>query len=168
MQTTELKNALVQILPKLRRYCYALTGSKSDADDILQLTVEKILKNGLKDDIPLDRWAFRVCKNAWLDEIRYRNVRAINVETNPESEPFSDGERDMINEIETHRVHKAMAKLPQDQRAALALVAVEGYSYAEAASILEVPIGTIMSRISRARKTLCDALLPSEPQPASL
>lgn len=149
-------------LKGLKRFCLSLAGSEADADDLLQGTVERLLERGIPGDAHTARWAYRVCKNFWIDELRSREVRtryANNMvqsgealEISPSAEEQSEGERTLA------AVNDALMKLPQEQRMALTLVAVEGKSYAEAAEILEVPIGTIMSRIARARKQLLPAI----------
>lgn len=140
----------------------SLTGSEADADDLLQGTVERLLSRGVPADAHTARWAYRVCKNLWIDELRSREVRTRHatgviqageaVEVSPSAEVQSEGERSLA------AVKNALAALPEEQRLSLTLVAVEGKSYAEAAEILEVPIGTIMSRIARARKQLVKAV----------
>lgn len=152
------RQELMAELRGLKRFCLSLTGSGADADDLLQCTVERLLERGIPDDAHTARWAYRVCKNLWIDELRSREVRTRHANTvaqtgeardlSPSAETQSAGERSLA------AVNEAMAKLPEEQRMALTLVAVEGRSYAEAAEILEVPIGTIMSRIARARKQL--------------
>ena len=103
------------------------------------------------------KWAYRVCRNAWIDEVRSREVRhrypqLVAAEDDTEASPSA--ERSASNERELSAMSRALDRLPKEQRLALSLVAVDGKSYAEAADILEVPTGTIMSRIARARKTL--------------
>ncbi len=159
MKTDALRQGIVELLPRLRRYAYALTGARADADDLLQATVERVLKKGAPDDVNLGKWAFRVCKNIWIDEIRSRKVRGAAVESGKiGGEEKVDGERMMMDKIAFNEVNKAMGALPDEQRAALSLVALEGFSYAEAAQALDAPIGTIMSRIARARKALIKTL----------
>ena len=138
----------------LRRFCYSLTGNAADADDLLQATVEKLLQKGMPEDAHTAKWSYRVCKNVWIDELRSREVRqrypsiADEEEQSPTTESIAAGEREL------DAISAALEQLPDEQRLALSLVAVEGKSYAEAAEILDVPIGTIMSRIARARKNL--------------
>ncbi|WP_439101055.1 RNA polymerase sigma factor [Congregibacter sp.] len=156
------RQELMAELKGLKRFCLSLTGSHADADDLLQCTVERLLERGIPDDAHTARWSYRVCKNLWIDELRSREVRTRHANTvaqtgearelSPSAETQSAGERSLA------AVNEAMAKLPEEQRMALMLVAVEGKSYAEAAEILDVPIGTIMSRIARARKQLLPAL----------
>ena len=149
-------------LKGLKRFCLSLAGSEADADDLLQGTVERLLERGIPEDAHTARWAYRVCKNLWIDELRSREVRMRHassvaqhgeaLDIAPSAEAQSAGERQLA------AVNAALLRLPEEQRMALVLVTVEGKSYAEAAEILEVPIGTIMSRIARARKHLLPAL----------
>ena len=152
------RDELMDELTGLKRFCLSLAGNEADADDLLQGTVERLLERGIPDDAHTARWAYRVCRNYWIDELRSREVRMRHanlavqsgeaIEVSPSAEVQSEGERSL------EAVNVALAALPEEQRMALSLVAVEGKSYAEAAEILEVPIGTIMSRIARARKQL--------------
>ena len=109
------------------------------------------------------KWAYRICKNAWIDEIRSREVRhrypqmvTDDGDVSPSAEQTAGGERQMA------AVSAALEQLPKEQRLALTLVAVDGKTYAEAADILEVPVGTIMSRIARARRNLMATYEPSD------
>ena len=149
------REALLAELGGLRKFCISLTGTVADGDDLLQATVERVLEKGMPKDAHVAKWAYRVCKNAWIDEIRSRDVRQkypqlVVDEDNdtPSAEQSASGER----ELET--VSAALAELPAEQRLTLTLVAIDGKTYAEAAEILDVPVGTIMSRIARARRNL--------------
>jgi RNA polymerase sigma-70 factor (ECF subfamily) len=151
------RQVLLEELGALRRFCLSLAGNAADADDLLQTTVERVLDKGMPADAHVLKWAHRVCKNIWIDELRSREVRQRppqfgheEPEISPSAEQQASGERQMA------AVAAALDKLPIEQRLALSLVAVEGKSYAEAAEILEVPVGTIMSRIARARRQLMD------------
>ncbi len=169
MKADAVRQGIVELLPRLRRYAYALTGARADADDLLQATVERLLEKGVPDDANLDKWAFRVCKNIRIDEFRARKVRSTAAASGKvSSEEVVDGERVMMDKMAFAEVNEAMSKLPDEQRAALSLVALEGFSYAEAAEVLGAPIGTIMSRISRARKVLAEALGPTATQMAAV
>ncbi len=150
-----MKEELIELLPKLRRFSLSLTGSIADADDLLQATVERLLKKGVPANVHLGKWAFRVCRNIWIDETRYRKIRQAPDSENDNLIALSeDGERSAIEKITLSQVHQAMQSLPENQREALALVALQGFSYSETAETLGVPVGTVMSRISRARKAL--------------
>lgn len=150
-----MQDDLQQVIPKVRRFAYSLTGSQADADDLLQNTVERILSKDKPDDVDLLKWAFRVCRNLWIDEYRSRQVRQNAVE-NPElqQDQIVDGEKTITNQLTLYQVNNAMDKLPDDQRSIIGLVALEGLSYQEVAKTLGIPVGTVMSRLSRARATL--------------
>ncbi len=164
-----LRKGLTDLLPQLRRFAYSLTGTRADADDLLQATVERLLSRGAPEDADIRKWSFRVCRNLWIDEIRSRRVRSAAVsEGKLEAEERIDGERVALGSISVAEVSRAMAGLPDDQRSALSLVAVEGLSYAEAAEMLDIPIGTVMSRISRARAALAERLAPPALSAASV
>lgn len=149
---TKIREELLEILPNLRRFCAALTGNRADADDLLQSTIERVLQKSMPEDADPKRWTFRVAKNLWIDEHRRRAVRA--AEPYEDVHPGTGGETAAANAATLTRVREAVGRLPEDQRLVLTCVAMEGLSYKETASILSVPIGTVMSRLSRARKTL--------------
>jgi len=157
MLSDKQRTALLAELGGLRKFCISLTGSVADGDDLLQATVERVLEKGMPADAHVAKWAYRVCKNAWIDEIRSRDVRqkypqlVVEEESDtPSAEQSASGQREL------EAVSAALSKLPADQRLALTLVAIDGKTYAEAAEILEVPVGTIMSRIARARRHLVE------------
>jgi RNA polymerase sigma-70 factor (ECF subfamily) len=104
-------------------------------------------------------WLFRICKNLWIDEQRAKAVRVRAARTHAlDAEPSISGEAVATAELGLREVERALAGLPSEQRAVLSLVAVEGLSYREAAEVLETPIGTVMSRLARARAALADRL----------
>jgi RNA polymerase sigma factor (sigma-70 family) len=154
-----MKAELKQLLPALRRFAYSLTGSMADADDLLQNTVVRLLNTPPAEGVPLPQWAFKICRNLWIDDYRAQKVRNLATQhTELQQENFSDGEQDMINDIQLAEVNTAMNSLPDEQREVLSLVAVQGLSYQEAASVLAIPAGTIMSRLARARAAMVSAL----------
>lgn len=158
-----MHHELMQLLPGLRRFAYSLTGSVPEADDLLQGTVEKLLRRAPPDGVGLDRWAFRVCRNLWIDECRARKVRQEAAQKPELSEgQVVDGERKTASQIHLGQVNAAMAKLPDGQREIIALVAIQGLSYQAVSDALEIPRGTVMSRLARARAAL-SAMLNAEP-----
>lgn len=162
MLTNDQRQSLMAELGGLKRFCLSLTTDPADADDLLQLTVERLLEKGMPEDAHVAKWAYRVCRNLWVDEIRSREVRNrySQSEVDAEQDHPVSADESAHNETQLNRVAEAMMQLPEEQRLALTLVAVDGRSYAEAAEILEVPVGTIMSRIARARKNLSKRLSP--------
>ena len=145
------------MLPNIRRFALSLTGHVADADDLLQSTVERLLERGLPDDVDVTAWSLRVCRNLWIDEMRSRKVRR-DAQREPAviGEQVLPGEEQVLGEMTLEEVQQALFSLSEDQRAVLELVAIEGHSYKEAAAILEVPIGTVMSRLARARTALIE------------
>lgn len=150
-----MRTKILEILPNLRRFAFALTGNEHDADDIVQATVERILTKNPPEGLHLLPWAIRVCKNIWIDEIRRRKVRFANdLSTVEQSVAGDNGEQIALSIITLGQVNSAMDALPENQRSALAMRSVGGLSYLEISEVLDIPIGTVMSRISRARKSL--------------
>lgn len=152
---TGLNRELVGLAPKLRRYAYALTRNVADADDLLQASLERVLSRPMPEDVMLEKWAFRVCRNTWFDEMRARRVRREAAgELGRAAEDVVSTEQSAMARIELKRVEAGIDALPDDQREVLALVAIGGMAYREAAELLAVPIGTVMSRLARARSAL--------------
>lgn len=153
------REELVALLPRLRRYAVSLTGTVHDGEDLLHSTVERALArvDQFKQGTDLDRWLFRICKNLWLDEVRSRKVRGeTSKPETPKDEPWVDGENQATAAIGLSELGAMLSKLQDDHREVLLLIVVEGYSYKEAAEQLELPIGTIMSRLARARSKLVE------------
>lgn len=155
----QIKQELARLAPALRRFAYSLTGVAADADDLLQNTLERLLSHGVPEDIELAKWAFRVCRNLWIDEYRARKVRQRNTYSLDDTEePHVDGEQAIHDQIALAQVDAAMNQLPDEQRSIMALVALQGMSYKEVAETLGIPAGTVMSRLARARIALANFL----------
>ena len=154
--TAQLKTLLINELPRMRRFAYSLTGNKSDADDLVQSLVEKLLRKGIKKDIPEIPWFLKVCKNLWIDETRANQSRRKLAESTAQ-EPITVNEAGPEND-QMAQILKAMEQLNDEQRQLVGLVIVEGFSYAEAARTLDIPVGTVMSRVARARAKLAQLL----------
>ncbi|AOE48758.1 RNA polymerase sigma factor [Kangiella sediminilitoris] len=152
----QLSKELRELIPVIRRFAFSLTGSDFDADDLMQNTLERLLDKGVPDDANLTKWSFRVCRNLWIDEYRSRKVRQ-NATENPElQESVIDGNKIIANQITLNQVQQAMNHLPEEQRSILSLVVVEGLSYQEVSDTLNIPLGTVMSRLSRARSAMVE------------
>jgi RNA polymerase sigma factor (sigma-70 family) len=158
-----MNESFENIIPMLRRFAYSLTGSNADADDLVQATFEKILTKGLPDDVEILKWAFKVCRNVWIDEYRSRKVRQ-NATQVPELQEQAAVEQQAQHESQEllTKVNSAMHTLPHEQRSILSLVALQGMAYKDVAAILEIPIGTVMSRLSRARNSLLNLVKPQQ------
>lgn len=157
-----MKTELKTLLPQLRRFAFSLTGSAQDADDLVQNTIERLLNHPPEPHVTLLHWCFRVCRNVWIDEYRSRKVRQASSDEPELQEASTDGEASMLAHIQLTQLQKAMNQLPTEQIEVLSLVAVQGCSYAEAAQILALPAGTIMSRLARARSALLQSVQLSE------
>lgn len=154
----DIRGQVVQLLPRLRRFAAALTGSVADGDDLVQDTVERALKNlhQWEPGTRLDNWMFRIAKNRFIDTRRSHTRSGVIAAEVPEDAPSvaSDGARAADARLMLADALSALRDLPMEQRAALVLVTIEGMSYRDAADILQIPIGTLTSRIARARETL--------------
>jgi RNA polymerase sigma-70 factor (ECF subfamily) len=138
-----------------------LTGNPHDADDVVQIAVERALTRSdqWRSDARLDSWMFKILRNAWIDELRSRTRRSKVFLAEEAGDQV--GIDSMAREAELLSVHSAMARLPDEQREAVSLVLVEGLPYKEAANVLDVPIGTLTSRLARGREAL-QAMLGTE------
>lgn len=138
------------------RFALALSGASDVADDLVQATCLRALErhHQVTSHDRLDSWLMTICRSIWLNEVRSRAVRrAQALSVTPESELVATGPDSETNIFATE-VFTQVMQLPEAQRETVMLVFVEGYSYREAAALLEVPIGTIMSRLSSARQKL--------------
>jgi RNA polymerase sigma-70 factor, ECF subfamily len=149
----ELGEQIVDLLPRLRRFARVLARNIHDADDLVQVAVERALSRSqqLHEGAPLAGWLFGILRNAWIDEARARGRRDrlfAPEELGDNVAAVSDAQS------EAESVQQGLARLPQEQREVIALVLVEGLSYREAAELLEVPIGTVTSRLARGREAL--------------
>jgi RNA polymerase sigma-70 factor (ECF subfamily) len=154
---TRFRRELVDLVPRLRRFAYALAGSKDAGDDLVQAACERALKNAdrFQPGTRMDSWMFRIIQNLWLDDRRRRKVRGAEVD--PDTLALSDqgaSARQAEDRATLDKIRATVDALPDDLRLVLALVALEGRTYREVAEALEIPIGTVMSRLSRARALL--------------
>lgn len=152
---SKVLDEIEECVPALRRYARALTHNPDSADDLVQDSLERaIRKSSLwRPTGSVRSWLFRILLNVYRNDLRRNRRRpaAISLEALPSDPPGPDVQGSRLALAETGR---AMQALAAEQREALLLVAVEGMSYAEAASVLDVPVGTLMSRLGRARTSL--------------
>lgn len=151
---------LIAFLPTMRRFALSLTRSPPEADDLVQAACERALLSAasFEPGTRFDAWMFRILRNLWIDRIRrVRTQGAVPVEE-ADSLEGGDGEALAVARLELSDTAAAILRLPDEQREVLTLVCVEGLSYAEAAAVVGVPIGTIMSRLARARTKLAQML----------
>jgi RNA polymerase sigma-70 factor, ECF subfamily len=156
---------IVDLLPRLRRFAYALTGDQDKGDDLVQETCARALSRlaQWEPGTRLDSWMFRIAQNIWLDQRRAHKVRGDAADIDEAYDVAGDDGRDVTeHRLTLSEVSKGIAELPGDQQVIIALVCVDGLSYKEAAEVLEVPIGTVMSRLARARRALFDKAQPEK------
>ena len=159
-------------LPRLRRYARALTGDRARADDLVQDTLERALRKWAlwRLGSRIDSWLFAIMHNVFVNQVRSAQGRQTNVSLDdlvleavaPDRAEEAVQRRDLV---------AALAELPEEQREVLLLVSLEDLSYKEVAGVLGVPVGTVMSRLSRARgqlRLLLDGALRAGAAPAAL
>lgn len=152
---------LIELLPRLRRFARGLTQNAADADDLCQAAIERALKSRgqWQDGTRLDSWMYRITRNLWIDERRAAGRRGVHAAIDEAAtQVVGDGAAEVEAGALRGDVDGAMARLPDEQREVVVLVLVEGYAYREAAEILDVPIGTVTSRLARGRDTLMQLL----------
>jgi RNA polymerase sigma-70 factor (ECF subfamily) len=163
-----LRATMPAVLPRLRRFARALAHNAADADDLAQIAIERALTRaaqwrGPPPDVPAEQleaavrsWMFGIMKNAWIDERRAaQRRRRLFVAAEDAPEPADAAH---LAQEQRLSIEAAMRQLPEEQQLAVALVLVEGLAYSEAAAVLEIPVGTLTSRLSRGREALASLL----------
>ena len=159
---TDPRTALVSLLPRLRRFAHGLTHDGPLADDLVQTACLKALErwHQWEPGTSLAGWMFRIVQTTWLDDYRAHKrhkTESMDDESLPEL-PGEDGRLVLERRSEARQLRRLIEQLPDDQRAVLLMVTVDGLSYKDTAQALGVPVGTVMSRLARARIRLADGL----------
>ena len=144
---------ITQQIPRLRRYARALTGDRSAADDLVQDTLERALSRFhlWRQGSDLRAWLFTIMHNIYVNQVRSR----VRQQHEALDDAATDGGRTHDPDwAELRDIDEALSRLPEDQRAVVLLVGLEQFTYEEAARVLDIPIGTVMSRLSRGRDRL--------------
>lgn len=155
------ESELAALLPRLRRFAHGLSRNSADADDLTQLTVERALRsrNQWQAGTRLDSWSYKIMRNLWVDTVRARSRRERFEAPAEGAESIGVDPRDGVDaSIELQRAMAAMARLPDEQREVVTLILVEGFGYREVAEMLDLPIGTVSSRLVRGRNALVEML----------
>ncbi|HQS68074.1 MAG: hypothetical protein B7Y36_08975 [Novosphingobium sp. 28-62-57] len=163
MTDETLRHQLIELIPRLRRFARVLTGNMSDADDVVQATLEKAMRNvdQWQNGTRLDSWVFAIARNAWIDDRRLARNRTQHDDITEMLDIAGDDGQAEVERRSTQRaVRAAVDQLPEEQRLVVGIVLLEGYSYREASEMLDIPIGTVMSRLSRAKAALAALLGP--------
>lgn len=152
----DIRSGLTENLSRLWRYGLVLSRRRDVADDLVQQTCVRALERAaqFQAGTRLDRWLFSILHSIWLNEVRARRVRQGQGFVDAEETLVIDGISETENHVMANQVLRLVEALPDAQRAAVFLAYVEGLSYREVAGILEIPIGTVMSRLAAARARL--------------
>ena len=148
---------LVGLIPHLRRFARGLTKDPDKADDLVQEACERALKklNFSAEKLRLESLLYRIIYNRWIDILRRRKTRSAKLVVLSEQNKFKASDPHLGDRLNVALdIQSALNKLDYEHRAAIVLICVEGYSYAEAATVLEVAPGTVASRVARARTKL--------------
>jgi len=159
---------MLAALPRLRRMARVLAWEPADADDLTQLTLERALarRDQWRPDTKLDSWMFRIMRNAWIDEVRTRQRRGRVLAPAEHGDSVADPSAQTLeSRLGVMAVERALNGLPEDQRLAVHLVLIEGFSYEEASTSLDIPMGTLTSRLARGRAALQTVLLEQGARP---
>ena len=152
-----VSSQLVAFLPNLRRFAISLCRSRELADDLVQAACERAITSAdsFSQGTRFDAWMFRILRNLWIDHLRrartagpHEDIEMAHDVSVPSGEAASHARMELMS------VQAALEKLPDEQREVLVLVCVEDLSYRDAADILSIPIGTVMSRLARHEKIL--------------
>ncbi|MQW33724.1 RNA polymerase sigma factor [Sinorhizobium meliloti] len=151
---------LMAFLPNLRRFAISLCGLRDVADDLVQSACERALASAerFEPGTRFDAWIFRILRNLWIDQVRRQKTAGVQDDiTERHDIAGSSGERETEARLTLKTVAEAITELPDEQREVVLLVCVEELSYREAADVMGIPIGTVMSRLTRARRSLAEA-----------
>jgi RNA polymerase sigma-70 factor (ECF subfamily) len=156
------ESLIAQQIPRLRRYARALTGDRSAADDLVQDTLERALSRFhlWRKGSDLRAWMFTIMHNIYVNQVRSRARQHQESMEESAAESLQAHEPDWV---EIRAIGDALERLPEEQRSVLLLVGLEQFTYDEAARILDIPVGTVMSRLSRGRERL-RALMGTDPR----
>lgn len=155
------------LLPRLRRFARSLSGDSDSADDLVQMACERSLKRlrQYRDGTRFDSWLYRIVYTQWVDRMRRQQRQSAHTETLRNRQEMSDtGGASPRRIVSFMDIKNALGHLPEENKAAIVLVAVEGHTYAEAASVLGVPVGTVASRVARARNMLAEQFREDNPR----
>jgi RNA polymerase sigma-70 factor, ECF subfamily len=152
----EVRAGLEPSLARLWRYALVLTRARDVADDLVQATCLRAIERAdqFAPGTRVDRWLFAILRSIWLNEIRSQRIREGGGFVDAENALMTDGAREIEMNITASAVLRAIDRIPEAQRETVLLVYAEGYSYAEAATALGIPIGTVMSRLAAGRAAL--------------
>ncbi|HXY89528.1 MAG TPA: sigma-70 family RNA polymerase sigma factor [Xanthobacteraceae bacterium] len=154
----ETRDAILAVIPNLRAFAISLSGNVDRADDLVQETVLRALANidSFQSGTNMPAWLFTILRNLFRSEYRKRR-REVEDATGMYAESMKS-QPEQASRLEFEELRAALAQLPDDQREAVLLVGASGFSYEEAAAICGCAVGTIKSRVNRARNRLAELM----------
>lgn len=159
---SSIKKKLLEMVPQLRRYAYGLTGSVDKGDDLLQDSIVKILSmnKNMNHIDNLSAYFYKIISNDWKDKLKKRNIESLDIDNF--SNTLQSNNNDIVEEIDLKRknkkIHELINQLTDNLKSTFLLATIEEKSYKEISEILEIPLGTVMSRLNEARKKLKDLI----------
>lgn len=159
---SSIKKKLLEMVPQLRRYAYGLTGSIDKGDDLLQDSIVKILSmnKNMNHIENLSAYFYKIISNDWKDKLKKRNIESLDIDNF--SNTLQLNNNDIVEEIDLKRknkkIHELINQLTDNLKSTFLLATIEEKSYKEISEILEIPLGTVMSRLNEARKKLKDLI----------
>jgi RNA polymerase sigma-70 factor (ECF subfamily) len=163
----DIRNDLMEHVPRLRRYARALLTNRELADDLVQDTLERALSRSKMFEAGTDlrAWLFTIMHNVFVNQLSRASARAVHVSVDDDAYRESDfaAPGDQLRSLEVRDLDYALQRLPAEQREVVLLVGLEEMSYAEVAIALDVPVGTVMSRLSRGRERLRAFMAGAQP-----
>lgn len=163
---SSIKKKLLEMVPQLRRYAYGLTGSVDKGDDLLQDSIVKILSmnKNMNHIDNLSAYFYKIISNDWKDKLKKRNIESLDIDNF--SNTLQSNNNDIVEEIDLKRknkkIHELINQLTDNLKSTFLLATIEEKSYKEISEILEIPLGTVMSRLNEARKKLKDLINKDE------
>ena len=158
LSPSDRKSAIAAEVPRLNRYALALLRDRRDAEDLVHDCVVRALANltGWRDGDNPRKWLFTILHNLYIDRVRAQGRMPMQLSLDAVDLNASSVRPN--EEVTRHEINTALQALPAEQRQCVLLIGLEGLSYAEASEVLGVPVGTIMSRLSRGREKLRELL----------
>ena len=158
--TAEVTTHVQPLIPALRRYARSLVRDREMADDLVQDCLERVVSrwDSRKSEEGTRSWMFAIAHNLAVNRLKQQTLRGIHIGIEDVDEAMLVQPAGQEGRIRQNELQRALQSLPENQRATVMLVCIDGLSYAEAALELDVPIGTVMSRLARAREKLQRAL----------
>lgn len=154
--TEHQANEIEELIPAMRRFARGLTGREDVADDLVQDALAKAISNfdRFEEGTNLKAWLFRIVRNAHIDEVRKIKRRGVHLDVDDSEAVQLSAPGSQFSAVELTEFRRAFAKMSEQDKEVLLLIGMEGHTYEEVSEMVDVPVGTVKSRLSRARDRL--------------